>query len=194
MIIGARELAGVGVALSIFNTVSKMVNVPLLAVTTSTVAAASGRSSSSSSSDAAAAATTPSHAQAKAVASAAASSISLAAFAGLAQACLLTFGGEWLAAAWGAPPSSLLAAPTAAFLTVRALGAPVTVLLLTLQGVFRGLRDTTTPLLATLLASVINVALCPTFIFGLGWGVKGAAAATVASQVGLRLWVWDGYV
>lgn len=40
---GATQLAGVGVALSVFNTTTKLFNVPLLSVTTSSVAAASGR-------------------------------------------------------------------------------------------------------------------------------------------------------
>ncbi len=41
---GPVQLAGVGVALSMFNTVSKLFNMPLLSVTTSAVASASGRS------------------------------------------------------------------------------------------------------------------------------------------------------
>ena len=41
--LGPTQLAGVGVALSIFNSSTKLLNVPLLAVTTSAVAAASGR-------------------------------------------------------------------------------------------------------------------------------------------------------
>lgn len=48
---GAVQLAGTGVALSIFNTVTKLFNVPLLSVTTSTVAAAKGRAQASSSTD-----------------------------------------------------------------------------------------------------------------------------------------------
>lgn len=39
---GAIELAAVGVALSAFNTITKIFNVPLLAVTTSLVATAEG--------------------------------------------------------------------------------------------------------------------------------------------------------
>jgi len=40
---GATQLAGVGVALSVFNTTTKLFNVPLLSVTTSSVAAAARR-------------------------------------------------------------------------------------------------------------------------------------------------------
>lgn len=48
---------------------------------------------------------------------------------------------------------------------------------------YRGLQDTRTPFYATLAANVLNVGLGWAFIFGLGLGVKGAAAATVLAQV-----------
>ena len=48
-LVGAGQLAGVGVALSMFNTVTKLTNMPLLSVTTSTVAAARGSHDSDSS-------------------------------------------------------------------------------------------------------------------------------------------------
>lgn len=51
------------------------------------------------------------------------------------------------------------------------------------QGVYRGLGDTRMPLWATLACNGINVLLDPLLIFGLGWGVRGAAVATVAAEV-----------
>jgi Na+-driven multidrug efflux pump len=69
------------------------------------------------------------------------------------------------------------------FLTIRSLGAPATVLMMTLQGVFRGLQDARTPLAATVASSALNVVLAPLLIFVAGWGVKGAAVATVIAQV-----------
>ncbi len=53
-----------------------------------------------------------------------------------------------------------------------------------LQGVFRGLGDTKAPLYAAVGVSIANIALCPALIFGAGWGVKGAALATVLAEVG----------
>ena len=50
------------------------------------------------------------------------------------------------------------------------------------QGVFRGLKDTRTTLAATIASNVINVVLAPLLIFGAGWGVTGAAVATVVAQ------------
>ena len=51
------------------------------------------------------------------------------------------------------------------------------------QGVFRGLGDTRTPLVATLGCNALNLALDPLLIFALGWGVAGAAQATVLAEV-----------
>ena len=51
-----------------------------------------------------------------------------------------------------------------------------------MQGVFRGVGDTKTPLLATVVSNALNVLLDPIFIFALRWGVVGAALATVTSQ------------
>lgn len=52
-----------------------------------------------------------------------------------------------------------------------------------LQGVYRGLGDTKMPLWGTIGCNVINVILDPLLIFGLGWGVRGAAIATVVAEV-----------
>jgi putative MATE family efflux protein len=49
--------------------------------------------------------------------------------------------------------------------------------------VFRGLADTTTPLLATLGSNALNVALVPLMLHGLHLGVGGVAAATVLAQL-----------
>jgi len=48
--------------------------------------------------------------------------------------------------------------------------------------VFRGLGDTRTPLAATLGCNAVNLVLNPLLIFGLGWGVAGAAQATVLAE------------
>ena len=46
-----------------------------------------------------------------------------------------------------------------------------------------------TGMVTTLVGAVLNILLDPLFIFVLGWGVKGAAAATVLSQAVSALWV-----
>ena len=52
-----------------------------------------------------------------------------------------------------------------------------------ISGILRGLGDSITPLFFLLIAAVINVLLDLWFVAALGWGVTGAAAATVIAQV-----------
>ncbi|EFJ50158.1 hypothetical protein VOLCADRAFT_88992 [Volvox carteri f. nagariensis] len=261
---GSAQLAAVGVALSIFNTATKLFNVPLLAVTTSAVAKATGEArraveaaaaaaigaggtaANNTASTAAAAlsaaacvkagaaaaaavphldadsavadtgrpvvataavgdddsgtgngaggtAAAAAGAAAEAAGAAAVAAVSaqaraasaciwLAVLVGLLQAVLLVGAGPRLVAMWGVTATSPVAQPALGFLLVRAVGAPVTILMLTLQGVFRGLQDTRTPLQATLVSNAINIALAPMLIFGAGLGAVGAAVATVAAQ------------
>ncbi|XP_059281258.1 protein DETOXIFICATION 43-like [Lycium ferocissimum] len=54
---------------------------------------------------------------------------------------------------------------------------------LAMQGVFRGFKDTRTPLYATVAGDLTNIVLDPIFIFVLRWGVSGAAVAHVLSQI-----------
>lgn len=53
----------------------------------------------------------------------------------------------------------------------------------TSQGVYRGLGDTRTPLYATVASNLVNVVLGYFLIFSAGLGIRGAALATVCSQV-----------
>ena len=63
-----------------------------------------------------------------------------------------------------------------------------------LQGVYRGLGDTRTPLWGTLACNGINVVLAPLLIFTADWGCRGAALATVASQVSASSAMWRNVV
>jgi hypothetical protein len=58
----------------------------------------------------------------------------------LLQALLLVGGGSWAAQLWGVSPASPLWGPAADFLSIRAAGAPVTVLLLVMQVSGGGVR------------------------------------------------------
>jgi MATE family multidrug resistance protein len=69
-------------------------------------------------------------------------------------------------------------------LSVRALAAPAALLLTVGQGTCRGLGDTRTVLAIALGMNAFHLALDPLFIYGAGWGVSGAAAATVVAEVG----------
>ncbi len=78
--------------------------------------------------------------------------------------------------------------PAAAYLRIRALAAPAVLLVTVGHGVFRGYQDTTTPLYVTLGLNAVNLALDPLLIFGLGWGITGAAVATLIAQ-----WIGAGW-
>ncbi|TNE90561.1 MAG: MATE family efflux transporter [Deltaproteobacteria bacterium] len=101
------------------------------------------------------------------------------AFGALGVVGLLAFD-EAIVAAMGAGPE--LVEPTLAYLRIRAWAAPAVLLLTIGNGAFRGYGDTRTPLWLTLGLNFVNLVLDPLLIFGLGWGIEGAAAATTMAQ------------
>jgi MATE family multidrug resistance protein len=86
----------------------------------------------------------------------------------------------------GAGPD--LRGPTLSYLRIRALAGPAVLLVTAGHGAFRGYQDTRTPLLVTLGLNAVNLVLDPLFIFGFGWGLRGAALATLAAQWIGALW------
>ncbi|ESQ49222.1 hypothetical protein EUTSA_v10020489mg [Eutrema salsugineum] len=106
---------------------------------------------------------------------------------GLVQAIVLIFSSKVLLGVMGVKPDSAVLSPAHKFLTIRSLGAPALLLSLSMQGIFRGFKDTKTPLYATLVADIINIILDPIFIFVLRLGVSGAAIAHVISQYFMTL-------
>ncbi|TYH52099.1 hypothetical protein ES332_D09G004800v1 [Gossypium tomentosum] len=179
--LGSVELAAVGVSVSIFNLVSRLFNVPLLNITTSFVAEEQALISKSKD--------------------------ALAAGLGIAEAVVLSVGSGFLMNIMGIPMDSSMRGPAEQFLTWRAFGAPPVVIALAAQGTFRGFKDTKTPLYAigkyysmpyvssagTLLNAILDVIL----IFPFGFGVGGAAVATVISEYLIAiilLWELNGKV
>ncbi len=75
----------------------------------------------------------------------------------------------------------------AAYIQVRALGAPAVFTTMVCFGTLRGLQDMRTPSFVAVGVNVLNIVLDPLFIFGLGtfpaMGVAGAALASVIAQV-----------
>ncbi|KAF3544563.1 hypothetical protein DY000_02003807 [Brassica cretica] len=106
---------------------------------------------------------------------------------GLVQAIVLIFSSKVLLGVMGVKPNSAVLSPAHKYLTIRSLGAPALLLSLSMQGIFRGFKDTKTPLYATIVADVINIILDPIFIFVLHLGVSGAAIAHVISQYFMTL-------
>ncbi len=68
------------------------------------------------------------------------------------------------------------------YLRTVALGFPAALVVLAATGVLRGLQDTRTPLLVVVGMNLVNVGLNLWLVFGLGWGIAGAATGTVVSQ------------
>uniref|UniRef100_A0A1J3D0P3 Protein DETOXIFICATION n=1 Tax=Noccaea caerulescens TaxID=107243 RepID=A0A1J3D0P3_NOCCA len=106
---------------------------------------------------------------------------------GLVQAIVLIFSSKVLLGIMGVKPNSAVLSLAHKYLTIRSLGAPALLLSLSMQGIFRGFKDTTTPLYATLVADVINIVLDLILIFVLRLGVSGAAIAHVISQYSMTL-------
>lgn len=83
----------------------------------------------------------------------------------------------------------------AAYLQIRNLGAPLILLFVALRETRYGQGDSRSPMRASILANVVNVSLAYLFVFRFGWGVEGAAWATVLAhsvEFGMLLWVQLG--
>ena len=87
------------------------------------------------------------------------------------------------------PAIALLKAPAeivpmaSAYLRVMFCGIPVLMTYNMASAVLRALGDSKTPLYAMVLASVTNIGLDLLFVIVFGWGVEGAAGATILAQI-----------
>jgi MATE family multidrug resistance protein len=84
--------------------------------------------------------------------------------------------------------SSLSASPRAGafaaeYLAIRSLGAPLVLLYAALREASYGEGNSTLPMRAALAGNAINIGLDVVLILGLGWGVSGAAVATIFGNV-----------
>ncbi|KAK6162978.1 hypothetical protein DH2020_002819 [Rehmannia glutinosa] len=112
----------------------------------------------------------------------ASTALALGVILGLLQTIFLIFLAKPFLGVMGVKSGSPMLEPAHKYLTIRSLGAPAVLLSLAMQGVFRGFKDTTTPLYATVAGDLTNIILDPIFIFTCRLGVSGAAIAHVISQ------------
>jgi MATE family multidrug resistance protein len=84
-----------------------------------------------------------------------------------------------------------LQAESLSYLRIRAFAGPAVLLITAGHGAFRGYLDTRTPLVVTIGLNLVNLVLDPLFIFGFGWGLEGAAIATLIAQWVGALWFVD---
>jgi len=79
----------------------------------------------------------------------------------------------------------------AEYLAIRSLGAPLILVYAALREASYGQGDSRTPMRASLAGNAVNIALDAVFILGFGWGVAGAALATIFGNVTeLSLLAW----
>lgn len=102
---------------------------------------------------------------------------------GLVTGALVATCAGSLCALFGASPAALEQAVI--YLRVSALGIPAMLVALAVTGVLRGLQDTRTPLVASVVGFSANIALNLVFVYGLHLGIAGSALGTVLSQYGM---------
>lgn len=95
-------------------------------------------------------------------------------------------GSRWLVGLLQATPE--VTGPALSYLRIKALAAPAVLLITAAQGAFRGFQDNRTPLKVVMAANVVNAVIDPLLIFGLDWGITGAALGSVISQWGAAGW------
>ncbi|XP_010236195.1 protein DETOXIFICATION 45, chloroplastic isoform X2 [Brachypodium distachyon] len=178
--LGALELASAGIGVAIFNILSKIFNIPLLSIATSFVAEDISKNASKHSNSG------------KLELPSVSSALILAAGIGIIEALALFLGSGLFLKLMGVSPASPMHKSAQLFLSLRALGAPANVIMLAVQGIFRGFKDTKTPVIYIGLGNLSAVVLLPLLIYGFQLGITGAAISTVASQYIIAiLLVWS---
>ena len=69
------------------------------------------------------------------------------------------------------------------YLSIRLLGAPIVLLSCAIREARYGLGDSRSPMYAALVSNAVHIPLNYLMIFGLGWGIAGAAYATLIVQL-----------
>ena len=88
---------------------------------------------------------------------------------------------------FGATPETLPYARD--FMQIILLGTPVAYIFISLNNLMRATGYPTKAMISAIVSVVVNIALAPIFIFQLGWGIRGAAIATLIGQACACVWV-----
>ncbi|MDC5697182.1 MATE family efflux transporter [Intrasporangium calvum] len=107
----------------------------------------------------------------------------LAAGLGVITAAVIGVLAEPIVTLFGASDAVVTQATT--YLRISAAGLPAMLAILAVTGVLRGLQDTRTPLIASVLGFGANIALNVVLVYGLDWGIGGSAWGTVIAQTGM---------
>ncbi|KAG6653079.1 hypothetical protein CIPAW_05G050300 [Carya illinoinensis] len=174
--LGPLEMASAGLSMSIFNIISKVFNIPLLSVATSFVAEDISQNATKGSNSG-----TDGMSERKQLPSVS-TALLLAVVIGTFEALAMYLGSGVFLSMMGISSASSMRIPAEQFLSLRAIGAPAVVVSLAIQGIFRGFKDTKTPVLCLGLGNLSAVFLFPFLMYFLRLGVVGAAISTVVSQ------------
>ncbi|PQQ15638.1 protein DETOXIFICATION 45 chloroplastic isoform X1 [Prunus yedoensis var. nudiflora] len=197
--LGSVELASAGISMNIFNYISKLFNIPLLSVATSFVAedlAKSESKASTSENGCLGDITNGKPERTDGVTerkqlSSVSTALLLSVGIGIFEAVALSLGSGLFLNMMGISMDSPMRIPAQRFLSLRAIGAPAVVASLALQGVFRGFKDTKTPVLCLGIGNLLAAFLLPILMYYFGLGVTGAALSTVISQYTVTfLMIW----
>lgn len=93
---------------------------------------------------------------------------------------------------FGATPETLPYARQ--FMEVIILGTPISYVFIGLNNIMRATGYPRKAMYSALLSVTVNVVLAPIFIFKCGWGIKGAALATICAQTAALVWVLYHFV
>ncbi|KAM1043997.1 hypothetical protein ACFX2J_035002 [Malus domestica] len=197
--LGSVELASAGISMNIFNYISKIFNIPLLSVATSFVAEDLAKSESKVSTSENGYLDGNTNGKPKPVdgvverkqLSSVSTALLLAVGIGIFEAVALSLGSGLFLNMMGISSDSPMRIQAQRFLQLRAFGAPAVVASLALQGVFRGFKDTKTPVLCLGIGNSLAVFLLPLLIYYFRLGATGAAISTVISQYTVTfLMIW----
>ncbi|KAF9676229.1 hypothetical protein SADUNF_Sadunf09G0116800 [Salix dunnii] len=186
--LGPVELGSAGVSVMIFNNISKLFNIPLLSVATSFVAediaknATKDTTSERGIQEENSTNGKPIGVVERKQLSSVSTALLLAIGIGIFEAVALSLGCGSFLKLMGITVDSPMRIPAERFLSLRAFGAPAVVVSLALQGIFRGFKDTKTPVFCLGLGNLSAIFLFPTLMYYLKLGVTGAAISTVVSQ------------
>ena len=170
--LGPEVLGGAGVAISAQYAVSKLYNDPLLRTSISLVASQDGKKRGQTSSGDAD----------KELSIAVSSALLLALSVGVIQLFVYFFFASGIIKGMGLGTTSTMWHSAFSYIRIRALGTPAATLWLVTNGVFRGLGDTRTPLIYSIIFTLLNIIFDPLFIFNFNFGASGAAAGTALAQ------------
>ena len=162
--LGTPQLAGLGIAGSVLATAAG-VFVFLAYATTASVARALGAG-----------------AHDKVVAAGVDGTV-LAVSLGVVAALVVGFGAEWLCSGLGATGDVL--GQAVIYLRVSAIGLPPMLIMMAITGALRGVQDTRTPLVVSVIGFTVNALLNLALVYGLGWGIAGSAWGTVSTQIAM---------